>query len=172
MLSQNNAEGILSRFPGPVTLRPSLKKWSVLLVCYAAVVALGLAGVALGVDAGWLGAFGIQGHWIGWFLAALFSAFMLMAVIAPSLRRLTLDREGFEVTGPFGCGSVAWQDANHFKAAEIYLWVEVVAFDRANATKECASSVRRGQLGETFGLAASDLATLMNLWRERAISSQ
>ena len=52
MLSQNNAEGILSRFPGPVTLRPSLKKWSVLLVCYAAVVALGLTGIALGTPVG------------------------------------------------------------------------------------------------------------------------
>ena len=166
MLLQEKTEEILSRFPGPVWLRPSLRKWSVMLVASAAVVALSLSGIVLRIEPTWL----------CWFLVALFGAFMVAAVVVPTLLGLRLDSDGFTIVGIGGRSRlVRWQDANHFQAVEPYPCITQVAFDIADAKKGWSPSVLQGHthsLGEDFGMTADDLATLMNRWRERAISPQ
>ena len=98
----------MARFPGPVILRASRKKW--LLV---------LAGGAL---------FSAGGSWMissgdreGWFVLAFFSLVALAALLMllPGAGLLTLDREGFEVTTFFRRRRTAWRESAGFEPATI-----------------------------------------------------
>jgi hypothetical protein len=124
MRPQGKAEEILSRFPGPVTLRASPKKWSAMLLVYAVFVAFGFLGIALGVTS-------------GWFMVTIFGAFVLVAVVSPNVISLKLDRESFELTSPLRGRSIRWRDATGFEVSAIppYLGLRYVMFEDANVTK-------------------------------------
>jgi hypothetical protein len=172
--SHDSVGNILLRFPGPIMLRPSLNRCSILLLGYAAGMGLGFLEVVLGDDIGWLGALGIQPSWLGWFLVATFGAMMLAGVFAPRIRSLRLDQDGFEIVSFIRRRSVRWSDVDHFEAIEPYPWMKVVAFDISNARKGLSALFLSGHthaLDDTFGLHAADLAMLMKEWRERALSS-
>src|SRR5262245_15154717 len=126
MRSKDRMQDILARFPGPVTLRPTLKKWSLLLSgCYAG-IALGFSGIATGIGP----------IWLAWFVIALFSVFTVLIVVAPRASSLRLDEEGFEMTALFRRYSIRWRDVANFETTVLPLavWKNVV-FDDASATK-------------------------------------
>ena len=99
---------ILSRFPGPVTLRPSRTRWLLVL-------AIGLLFAVGGV---WM----IQdGRWMGWYVLVFFGLVALIAAVAmlPGAGGLILDREGFDVTSLFRRYRIRWQDTADFAAVSI-----------------------------------------------------
>src|SRR5690348_4499396 len=108
MLSSPAVPELLSRFPGPLTLHPSRKKW--LLV---------LAGCAL---------FAIGGYWMvrsnegmGWLVLIFFGLGALIAVVVmlPGAGALTLDRDGFETRSLFRRSRARWSDVSRFEVARI-----------------------------------------------------
>jgi hypothetical protein len=166
MPSATDDAAILSRFPGPVTLYPSRKKW--LLV---------FAGSALFAVGGfWMIR---QGNAMGWAVLIFFglAAVVGAAAMLPGAGGLTLDREGFETTNLFRRHRTRWQDATGFQAARIppahQKWV---VYDDVNvSTKRIAKFNvgivgRNGALPDTYGLSADNLAQLMAQWRERALA--
>ena len=159
-----DAVQILPRFPGPVTLYPSRKKW--LLV---------FAGSAL---------FAIGGAWMirsgegtGWFVLIVFGLGALIAAAAmlPGAGALMLDRDGFEVTSLFRRHRCRWQDTDGFAAARIPpARQSMVVYDDVNQRTKSIAKInvsitgRNSAVPDTYGLSADDLAAVMAQWRERA----
>ena len=101
--SADKAEQILARFPGPVTLHISRKKWLlVLLGC----VAFTAAGIWMIVD----------GKSDGWGVTLFFGAGVIVSaiVLVPGASQLTLDANGFAVTNMFRRFTARWQDVSGF----------------------------------------------------------
>jgi hypothetical protein len=160
-----DAAEIPARFPGPVTLYPSRKKW-LLVFAGSALFAVGGAWMIRSGDGrGWLGV-------IFFGLGALVAAVQLL----PGAGALMLDRDGFEVASLFRRHRTRWQDAAGFIAARLpRARQKMVAYDDAtlgttSLTKFNVSVIgRNAALPDTYGFSADDLAQLMARWRERAL---
>ena len=166
MSSLTDVTEILSRFPDPVTFRPSRKKW--LLV---------FAGGAL---------FAAGGYWMirsdeqaGWFVLIFFGLVALAGALAmlPGAGALTLDRDGFEFSSLFRRSRARWRDVSRFEVAELPpSGHKMVVYDDAlqkgglMAAASTAISGHTSGLPDTYGLAPADLARLMQQWRERALA--
>jgi len=163
MAPKTSAADILARFPGPVTLHPSLKRWGLML---AGCAVFAIAGQAIIRD----------GALTGWFVLIFFGLGMLLAAVPmlPVAGALTLDPTGFEAINFYRRSRTRWQDATGFIAARIPpARLRVVLFnDAAQAGTlsriNAAFAGRNGALPDTYGLQADDLARLMAQWSERA----
>lgn len=95
--SPTKVELILARFPGPVTLHSSRKKWLLLFLCCCLIGAGGLAMVRYEISE-------------GWFLFVFFGALSLICVGMqwPGASALTLDSLGFDVTKFFRPHCARW----------------------------------------------------------------
>ena len=166
MPPRTDVSQILSRFPGPVTLYPSRRKWLLVFV----------GGVSFAIG----GAFMVRSsEAMGWLPLIFFSLVALVAAVAmlPGAGALTLDRDGFEVTSLFRRHHTRWQDAHGFAAARIppatQRWA--VYDDISQSGKRLAKINveivgRNAALPDTYGLSPDDLGNLMMLWRERAVT--
>jgi hypothetical protein len=162
----NDVTEILSRFPGPVTLHPSRKKW-LLIFATSAVFAAG-------------GAWMIErGEPMGWYVLIFFGlgALVAAAALLPGAGGLTLDREGFAITNLFRRYRVRWQDAAGFVAARIpparqkmVMYDDATQRGKSLAQLNVAIAGRGAGLPDTYGLSADDLAQLMAQWRDRAVA--
>jgi hypothetical protein len=172
MQPQDTTGEILARFPGPVTLNASRKKWIVILLGCGAFVAIGV----------WMTASGqTEDKIYGWGGLVFFGLGMVVAAIAmlPGASMLKLDRERFEVTSLYRRQSYRWQDTTGFEAVQIPpARQKTVAFDDVNAKKKALARLNVGLVGrnsglpDTYGLYAADLANLMAQWRARAVSQR
>jgi hypothetical protein len=165
MASGPDPAEILSRFPGPLTLYPSRRKWLLLLAGCALFTAGGFAMIQDQAAGGWyvLVVFGI---------ASLIAAVMLL----PGAGRLTLDRHGFTSTSLFKSHRVRWQDAGDFVPVRVPpANIRLVGYDDATAAGRRIAAInveltgRNAALHDTYGLPVDDLAGLMAAWRERAL---
>ena len=166
MASPLASDAILVRFPGPVTLYPSRRKW--LLV---------FAGCAL---------FAVGGFWMikdgdpwGWLVLIFFGLGVLVAAVAmlPGAGALTLDAEGFEAANLFRRHRTRWQDTTGFQAARIPpAQQKLVIYDDVTQSTKTVAQINVGIVGrnaalpDTYGLSAAHLAQLMAQWRERALA--
>jgi hypothetical protein len=165
MATRTDAAEILSRFPGPVTLYPSRKKW-LLVFAGGALFATGGAWMIQGGDG------------TGWFVLIFFGLVALVAAAAmlPGAGALTLDRDGFEVTNLFRRHRSRWQDTVGFLAARIpparqkfVVYDDVTQSSRTLAKINVEIVGRNAALPDTYGLSAENLAHLTARWRERAL---
>jgi hypothetical protein len=160
----SKADDILARFPGPVTLSPSRRKWILILL------------IAIGFTAGGVWMVG-RGDTAGWFVAGFFGLCAISAVVAllPGANGLKLDRDGFAIIQLFRNRSYRWQDATGFATTRI-TGQKMVVFDDATAAGGALASVNVGLVGrnaglpDTYGLGADALAELLTFWRARAVS--
>ena len=161
----SKADLILARFPGPVTLNPSRKKWLLLL----------LAGCLFTLSGIWMVS---EANPEGWGVLIFFGAGTVVSVVAllPGAGGLTLDRDGFTATSLFRRNRSRWQDVSGFEPIAIpFARQKMVGFDDAKATAKTLASLNTalvghgGALPDTYGLPVEDLARLMAQWRERAI---
>jgi hypothetical protein len=162
----NEADAILARFPGPVTLKPSRRKWLLLLLTAAAFTA---AGVDMVVTA--------QPH--GWAVLIFFGAGTIVSVVMllPGAGGLTLDRDGFTIISLFRANRSRWQNVTGFQAISVpFSSKAMVGFDDVTAKGNALAAVstamagRGAALPDTYGLAVEELVRLMTQWRERAVS--
>ena len=169
MQSRDKAGEILSRFPGPVTLYPSRRKWLYVLLASAAFVVAGLLLIASPLA---------YHNMLGWASLVFFGLGMLVAIVVllPGTSYLKLDREGFEIVMLFRRFTVRWRDATGFEAAEIRPGSpRIVVFDDANSKGRAIAKLnvalfgRMGGLPDIDGLSAETLADVMAHWRELAV---
>jgi hypothetical protein len=179
MQSQDTIGEILSRFPGPLVLRPSRAKWFGILLGCAGFVVVSCWMIVSGSAYGWRGPVNTA---FGWGGLVFFSIGLVIAVVAmlPDASALKLDQEGFEITNLFRRQSFRWQDATGFAVAKISASarVEMVVFDDANAKEgkitrfNIANLGHNSGLADTYGFPPEALASLMAQWRERAVQSR
>jgi len=164
--SDTKADLILARFPGPVTLYPSRKKWLLVLLGCALFTAAGIGMIAQAARGGWFAA-------IFFALGSLVAAIMLL----PGAGALALDADGFQATSLFRRHRTRWQDVTGFESVRIPPSMQkMVLFDDINMTGRTIARLsvaiagHNGGLPDTYGLTADDLARLMTQWRLRAVA--
>jgi hypothetical protein len=164
--SNMEAELILSRFPGPVTLYPSRKKWVWALLYGGIFTAFGFWMVSGGAQLGWFAIVFCGSSSIGAATMILF----------PSASALTLDRNGFQTTSLFRRHRSRWQDVTRFEPRP-YLLQNLVVYDDVNETRRTLANLcvaiagHNARLPDTYGLSADGLARLMAGWRDRAVAA-
>ena len=168
MISRHTkADLLLARFPGPVTLYPSRKKWLLILVIGAVFTMVGAGMVMDGASGGWV--------------ALVF--FTVVTIVAtgmflPGVAALTLDGDGFQVVSLFRCHRSRWRDVNGFEFVAISFTSQMlVAYDDSDAAGRTMASLNTALAGhnsalpDTYGLAGDDLARLLMQWRARALAA-
>lgn len=156
---------ILARFPGPVTLYPSRKKWLLLVVA-------GLLFVAVGV---WQA---VGGDGSAWYGVAFFALVSLVGItmLLPGAGQLTLDGAGFELLNLYRRSGARWKDVSHIDVTLPWPMLHFVAYDDASVSTQplaklaAAMRLHTGTLPDTYGLSADHLAALIMKWRERAVA--
>ena len=156
---------ILSRFPGPVVLVPSRRKWLLVLGGCLAFVAAGLWVVRDDPLWGWLA--------VGFFGAGVpVAALMLL----PGVGGLQLDSDGFEMTSLFRRHCCRWTEVSEFEVVRLppslqkmVVFDDVRTEDSALARANRSLVGRAGGLSDNYGLSHEDLAAIMNEWRRRAL---
>jgi hypothetical protein len=170
MPGPDNPAEILARFPGPVMLLPSRKKWLGILLLCVVFVAIAVWMILTGDSSDQLDA---------WGALAFFGVGAVICVVAllPGAGGLKLDRETFKFTNLYRTQSMRWQDTSGFITAKIPpARKEFVVFDDVNAKKRMLAKFNVGLIGrnsglpDTYGLSATDLANLMAQWRDRAVT--
>ena len=165
--SESRIDAILSRFPGPVTLYPSRKKWLFVLLTGGVLTFGGYLMIS-------------DGESSGWFVLVFFAAVAIVAVmmLLPGAGGLTLDRNGFRGTSLFRSFSSRWQDVRDFEPVSIPPSLQtLVGYDDLNLAEKkiaklsVAIAGHNAALPDTYGLSADDLARLMMLWQDRAIGA-
>ena len=157
---------ILSRFPGPVVLVPSRRKWLFVLGGSLAFVAIGLwlrHNEPLWAWLGWLG--------VGFFgIGAVVAALMLL----PGAGGLRLDSDGFEMTSLFRRHRSRWTDVSEFEVVCLPPSLQkMVVFDDARTMDGAMAKRNKRRVGrssglDNYGLSHEDFAAIMNEWRARA----
>lgn len=168
MASKTDPAAILARFPGPVTLTPSPRKWLLVLGGCLAFVAIGI----------WQAG---EQPLIGWSAVGFFGLGVLVAgaMLVPGAAGIVLDADGFEVTGFFRRHRTRWADATGFQAATVPPSAQklVVYDDRGSENSTLGGinrrlSGRNSGLPDNYGLPPDDLAQVMMRWRERAVPTR
>jgi hypothetical protein len=161
----DSVETLVSRFPGPVKLYPSRKKWLLLLVACIAFTAGGVFMARDHADGGWF-------VLIFFGLGLVFSIVMLL----PGASGLLLDGDGFKMTNLYRSHRSRWQDVQGFQAVAIPPSGQIlVCYDDSGAARSSLAKMNiaitghNSALPETYGLSADDLARLMTQWRNRAL---
>jgi hypothetical protein len=160
-------DAILAQFPGPVTLYPSRAKWLLVFLGCGLFAAGGIWMVAT-ADAN------------GWFVLPFFAIGTIVAgvMLLPGAAALVLERDGFQTTTLFRRSCSDWRDVSEFESVRIREAMRrMVVYDDVNLAGRAMAEISAGFTGrnaglpDTYGLAAGDLADLMTLWRERALST-
>ncbi|MBM3530482.1 MAG: hypothetical protein FJX62_20560 [Alphaproteobacteria bacterium] len=167
MQTEQSAAAIVARYPGPIVLKPDVRKWRLFLAFNLAFVAIGLVMLA-------------QGHRNGLYVAIAFGiiALFLSMVALPGAARLIVERDGFKATVMYRGKFTRWADVSEFQVAQMASGRQfVIVFD--DATLNDGGHVmagtkiagRNSALPGAYGLPAEDLARVLNHWRSRAPGS-
>jgi hypothetical protein len=168
------AAGILSQFPGPVTLYPYKPKWSAYFVAMSLIAAMA---------AWWL--LDATNRMDGWDIAQaillllIVGALALMSAAAILTRYMTftLDAEGLETLYWFRRRRCSWKNVDGFKTRSIDargLTLNVVVFNDATRPTGFWYSIggMNMRLPDTYRRrTAEDFVRLLTAWRERALAS-
>lgn len=145
-------------------LRPSPRKWLVVLAIAATFTAVGTMMVGDGASG-------------GWFVTIFFGLCTAigLVVLLPGSMFLEVRRDGFETSHLFRRRRFAWSEVGRFSAVEV-VSRPMVAFDRIGAAPSrlgklsAAIAGANDALPDTYGMDAAELAALMNAARERALA--
>jgi TM2 domain-containing membrane protein YozV len=155
--SEDPIAPLLARFPGPVTLRPSLRTSLIALAFCVVLIALGVARVLNGELV------------VGWTQVVLMGAVVVYVIVSllPGGSALILDGNGFTIRGRFRSRSHQWASTNSFEAVSIGRG-RYVMFDDRQAVK----IHHTGGLPDSYGLTDDEMVRLMSQWRQRAVASR
>ena len=167
----SQAETILARFPGPVSLHVKRRRK---LVAFA---------LCLGLTVGFAWAVFVAARnsdgWIGFAMfLALFGALTVRAAIimlVPGIGSLRLEADGFSMEYILRTARTSWRDVvsdfRHETMRRARGWLRVVAFEVASASAWRRDPTRaKRMLPDNFELTLDELAWLMNEWRRRALA--
>lgn len=178
------AEDIVARFPGPITLVPSRKKWWTLAGAGASVASVSTFAIIYSL-------FHLHGDTradaevtLRWSTFCSFVFVCIFIVNVLNLRTgasfLRLDARGFTTASPFlGKRVFRWSDVTDFDALyyEKYSYSTVVfkaATPRPGILVKINTVLARGRndwLPDTYGFEASDLVWLMTTWQSSALNA-
>ena len=152
-------------YPQTILLRPSMRKWLLLMLMTAAFTAVGLWMISGGVVIGWMG-------------AIFFGACFLVGVVSllPKAARLVVMRDGFGIRALIRTRFYCWRDVDGFGVYElrnhhgstVAKQVGFNAYGKHNRRGAALSVALVGfthGLADTYGMSADELAAAMNAYR-------
>lgn len=173
----HEADSILARYPGPVTLTPSRLKMFALFAASLAIAA-GLLWLLLSVRPDDMEEFEKLALWGGAVFAALCAA-VFGALTLPGAASLTLAADGFELCNLYRRTRMPWPDTRAFRVKEFTdadgdtdRQVVFEVLGAGSGPERRGAKWYDGMLPDNYRLAKDDLARLMNAWRERALAQQ
>ena len=102
-----------------------------------------------------------------------------LAQLLPNSAYLRLTRDGFEVRSLCRSSQTRWSDVSEFRAGRLGPSAAVVfdfapSYARARRMRTAAAALAgaEGAIPDTYGYRATDLAALLNEWRDRAIQTR
>src|SRR4051812_36264224 len=125
---------ILLRFPGPITLRASRKKWGLMLLISAGFVGVFVYLLYFDQSERAPGPFLRMIFWSGLFFFGLGIPLAAVLLVLPGSSRLVLHETGFEITQIFKSHRILWTDATGFQVSYINPGrgeLSIVVFDDA-----------------------------------------
>jgi hypothetical protein len=146
-----------------VLLQPSWRKW-------LGVMVIGLLFVASGV-------FTIlnDGGFMAWSTVLFFGACALVAIFQLfGNSYLRLHEHGFEQKIMWRKTNFEWNEVSDFRTS----WIGIVCFDHVHDEGKFMTKINRklsagsSALGDTFGMSATELAKLMNSFREKSAANE
>src|SRR6185295_9246378 len=153
MASNDKWMELLSRFPGPVVLDSSRKKWLLVLLGGVLFTAGGILMIR-------------SGDSFGWYVTIFFAlvAICAVATMLPGAGYLSLDKDGFEARSLFRGNRTRWSDTKGFEAkSPLRVTQRLVVYDDLTRKYRVLTGVNamivghNAALGDTYGLAADDL---------------
>jgi len=160
------------KFPGPLTLIPSLKKrWSLLIGAGSFTIAGILLSFGVGISFG--------DRIAGALTTAFFGVCTVMGVIAllPGGSSLKLDENGFEITRFFRKQQFRWNAVSDF-GVWTFKGNRLVVFKAARSRLGLSAKInaaltggRNSYLPDSYRTAADDLVQLMTTWRNSALNA-
>jgi hypothetical protein len=161
-------EYILRNFPGPITLRPSRKKWWKLTIGGAAFTVIGIL-------------LSFRGDVVGMFGVAFFGICTATGVITllPGASSLQLDEKGFGFTRFFRTQKFLWSEVGDFGVWTFSRIIKGegvvfnVAKSRLNILEKINTALagRNGYLPDAYGLTSEELVQLMTAWQNLALNA-
>lgn len=160
---------LLAQFPGPLMLRPSKRKWFVMLAV-AGLFTAGGVSEAVSSNSGnildWIGAVFFGLCTIGFVYMIFFAGF-----------EMTLDGDGFSWCGGRLSEQWQWTDVRDFAVVEYAPGApgaalrKRVGFSNIRLNKSNSQKAVPDAFGSSsFGLPMADLARLMSEWQKRAVA--
>ena len=145
----DQADAILAKYPGPVTLRISRLKWLIIFTISFGVVVL--VAWLLATNSPWLTGRAETALACPWIVIGSFLAFAAaILLLAPGRACLTLDADGFAWTSLFRNHRIAWRDVSEFRIEWFNAKVgNLVAYDVPGADP----SQRARWLFDSYGLS-------------------
>jgi hypothetical protein len=164
-MSMEDVRNAIAKFPSPLTLFPSWRKWGSITLFSGFATAGGIAMILNAVPLGVL-------------VTAIFGVVTMigMMILLPGASSLRLDVTGFQTTNLFRRQSYSWRDVSDFAVLSIHGNCFVMFRDakpRVAISKRNAAITggRNGGLPDTYGMAADDLVQLMTTWRNSALNA-
>ncbi|GAN46375.1 hypothetical protein [Methylobacterium radiotolerans] len=168
-----SAGSLAAQFPGPVTLRASLRR-----LLFLALMAAGFGGVTL-----WILLHETRSttmHLLLWPGVVLFlGGVPVLILTAIRGSALQLDETGFTVVQLGRSRRARWHDVSEFAAvAAAGSGQRLVTFDDASAVTTRLGAMNRRLIGrnaalpDNYGLDPDTLATLLTAWRKRALQTE
>ena len=168
---QSQAETLLARFPGPVTLTPNRRRLFIGLVLFVGLTAFCVAVLIPKLpNAGGYDAVMTVFSTLVCAGLALRAAILLLR---PRIIGLALDIDGFAIGGFFQRKRRRWRDVKNFRVEDRGDDGKQVVYDVFRAATGPRPGVVKNArtLGNVYGLPEQDLAWLMGQWRERALAA-
>lgn len=161
---------LLARFPGPVTLHPSKLMLLVGLLMCAGFTAFSVFLLRQAIEA-WTS----EVLWAGGSLLLFAAATIRLVVmlLLPGAAGLTLNADGFTVSGILERTRWRWRDVSGFRVEDPDEpgWYRTVVFDGpVNDAWWRRRPLKRRGLPANYTVSVDDLAWLMAQWRERALA--
>ena len=169
---------LLQRFPTPVTLHRSTRRWLLMLAGNAAFV---VAGVWMIADPASFDQTqrGVPLFLIAWFSIAFFGLGLLLSILMliPGMSYLRLDADRLTIRNLLRTWTTRWEDVDDFAAIDMPGPRKIlrVGYNDRTRAQRAVGRLNMGLVGrnsalpDTYGLKAEDLARLMSLWRAKAL---
>lgn len=168
---QSQAETLLARFPGPVTLTPNRRRLLIGLVLFVGLTVFCVAVLIPRLPN--VGGYDAVMTVFSSVVCAVLTVRVAILLLRPRIIGLTLNADGFQIGGFFRSVRVRWRDVRNFRIEDRGDDGKQVIYDEFTAAHGPRPGVvkKAHVLGDVYSLPEEDLAWLMGQWREQALAA-
>src|SRR5262245_58461590 len=161
-VGRQGIDELLDRFPGPLSLYPSVAKALAMTMLAVIMTAASIFVITIGE---------LLWGWIGTIFFGFFSIPQVRVLLFAHTLPLTLDRDGFRAANGLFRWNCRWSEVGEFETQR-NRGVAYITFNNKSPLARVRIILGFGTdwLQSIYRIKATDLALLLNGWRERALA--